>query len=74
MKKVCIQSGKDGRKVKTSGGIGNYSDLCGMLENGADRIGVSKGVLIMEEALRFWIVVDGAYNMFNWFSINTIVE
>ena len=51
MKKVCKEVEKDSIiKVKASGGIGNYLDACGMLASGADRIGASKGVLIMEEA------------------------
>lgn len=38
-------------KIKASGGIKNLSDLIKFADAGADRIGTSNGVLIMQEAL-----------------------
>ena len=39
----------DACKVKASGGIRNLTDFNAMIEAGADRIGCSAGVKIMEE-------------------------
>ena len=36
-------------KIKASGGIGTVAQLRAMIEAGADRIGASKGVKIMQE-------------------------
>ncbi len=40
----------DGMKVKASGGVKTVSDCVVMMEAGAERIGTSNGVLIMDEA------------------------
>lgn len=40
----------DRMKVKASGGIKTVNDCIGMMEAGAERIGASSGVSIMEEA------------------------
>lgn len=40
----------DGMRVKASGGIKTVRDCVAMMEAGADRIGTSNGVWIMEEA------------------------
>ena len=36
-------------KIKASGGVGTVAQLRAMIEAGADRIGASKGVKIMQE-------------------------
>lgn len=38
--------------VKASGGVSSFKDMKDMIELGATRIGTSKGVLLMEEALK----------------------
>lgn len=46
MKSVC----GDKIKIKAAGGVSNYEDALNMIDAGANRIGASKSVLIMEEA------------------------
>lgn len=41
---------KDQIKVKAAGGVKSYADMLKMIELGADRIGTSSGVKLMEEA------------------------
>lgn len=40
----------EGMKVKASGGVRSFEDAVAMMEAGAERIGTSNGVKIMEEA------------------------
>ena len=47
MKAVVLRSGV---KVKASGGVRSLKDCLKMIEAGADRIGTSSGVIIMQEA------------------------
>ena len=47
--KLMKDTVKDKALVKASGGVQNKEEALTMIENGADRIGTSKGVNIMEE-------------------------
>ncbi|TID16631.1 deoxyribose-phosphate aldolase [Venturia nashicola] len=56
MRACCIYMSSTGgnmMKVKASGGIGGYEDAKNMIELGAERIGASSGVKIVQEALVF---------------------
>lgn len=48
----CASNGLDGVKVKASGGIRDYKTALAMLEAGADTLGCSAGVAIVEGAFR----------------------
>lgn len=47
--KLMRKISADKMLVKASGGVKNYADLCKMVEAGADRIGTSNGIAIIEE-------------------------
>ena len=49
------KSVSDRVKVKASGGIRDYKKSLEMIENGADRLGVSAGVNIYKESKSLWI-------------------
>ena len=48
--KLMKETVKDNCKVKAAGGIRTYEDAIKMIEAGADRLGCSAGIKIMEEA------------------------
>lgn len=50
--KLFKQLGKDKIKIKASGGIRDYKTVIEMINAGADRIGTSSGVEIVEEYLK----------------------
>lgn len=50
----------DRMKVKASGGVRTVNECVAMMEAGAERIGTSNGVLIMEEAKS---LLDGNYGL-----------
>ncbi len=52
--KLMKDSVSDRVKVKASGGIRDYKTAIEMVNNGADRLGVSAGVAIYEESKSLW--------------------
>lgn len=45
---ILMKKSAGGLKVKASGGIRTYEDACKMIEAGADRIGASAGIAILQ--------------------------
>ena len=52
--KLMKESVSDRVKVKTSGGIRDYKKAMEMVNNGADRLGVSAGLAIYKESKSLW--------------------